>query len=158
MKLYRTLLAFLTLVSGTTTTIRWIIYDTKNDPFEMTNLADSTDPALMRVKSRLNALLMVMKSCEAETCRDPWSVLQPNSSQAQISSLDDALDPAYDAYFDAIPQVSIAECVQYQLAANERPFYPMRPSPGSASRIASRRIMRRLWTSWRMRGRCSMTR
>ncbi|KAI0015235.1 arylsulfatase [Xylariomycetidae sp. FL0641] len=102
------------------------LYDSKSDPFELTNLAKSTDPDLERVKSRLNALLMVMKSCEADTCRNPWSVLQParNGTAKAISSLGESLDPAYDAFFATIPQVNIAECVQYQYAPNEVPFYP----------------------------------
>ncbi|KAI1846284.1 hypothetical protein JX265_010871 [Neoarthrinium moseri] len=105
------------------------LYDSKNDPYELTNLANSTDPAIQRVKSRLNALLMVMKSCETETCRNPWNVIQPpkpNTARSchAVSSLGDALDPAYDDFFATIPEVNIAECVQYQYAPNETPFYP----------------------------------
>ncbi|KAG6363899.1 hypothetical protein INS49_009002 [Diaporthe citri] len=76
------------------------LYDTLNDPYEMTNLAGSAGPDVARVMSRLNALLMVMKS------------------------LAEALDPVYDDFFAAIPEVAIAECMAYQFAANEVPFYP----------------------------------
>lgn len=102
------------------------LYDSLNDPYELTNLANSTDAAHQRVSSRLNALLMVMKSCEADTCRDPWSVIQPPQADGawRVSCLSEALDPAYDDFFAGIPEVTIAECVQYQLASNERPFYP----------------------------------
>lgn len=102
------------------------LYDTLNDPYEMTNLAGSTDPDTVRVMSRLNALLMVMKSCETDACRDPWSVIQPPQSgnATRVSSLAEALDPAYDDFFAAIPEVTIAECMAYQFAANEVPFYP----------------------------------
>lgn len=71
---------------------------------------------------------MVTKSCAEATCRDPWSVLQPppsNGSTAnKISTLDDALDPRYDDFFAAFPQVTIDECLNVQLASNEGPFYP----------------------------------
>lgn len=74
---------------------------------------------------------MVMKSCETDTCRDPWSVIQPPAAApARISSLGEALDPAYDDFFAAIPRVTIAECVQYQYAPNEVPFYPPEAQDG----------------------------
>lgn len=92
------------------------LYDSQNDPYELTNLAGSADPDVQRVASRLNALLMVMKSCEAETCRDPWSVIQPpqkpsasGGSSRAVNNLKDSLDPAYDDFFNSIPQVNIAE-------------------------------------------------
>ncbi|KAF4534980.1 Arylsulfatase [Lasiodiplodia theobromae] len=101
------------------------LYNTKDDPYELTNLADSSDPEIVRVKSRLNALLMVTKSCAEDTCRDPWSVLQPPNDTNKISTLDDALDPRYDGFFAAFPQVSIDECLNVQLSSNEGPFYPV---------------------------------
>lgn len=86
----------------------------------------STDPFLMRVKSRLNALLLVTKSCAEQTCRDPWSVLQPCNlpSGRQIRCLQDALNPDFDDFFASFPSVTIDECLPYQLAANEGSFYP----------------------------------
>lgn len=100
------------------------LYDTLTDPYEMTNLAGSTDPDIVRVMSRLNAL--VMKSCETDACRDPWSIILPpqTANSTRVSSLAEALDPAYDDFFDAIPEVTIGECMAYQFADNEIPFYP----------------------------------
>ncbi|KAJ0107029.1 Arylsulfatase [Diaporthe amygdali] len=103
------------------------LYDTKNDPYELTNLANSSDPQIQRVLSRLNALLLVTKSCTQETCRDPWSILQPTnlpSNATAIKTLDDALDPAYDSFYDAFPPVTISECLGLQVPSNEAPFYP----------------------------------
>ncbi|POS75657.1 arylsulfatase [Diaporthe helianthi] len=103
------------------------LYDSLNDPYEMTNLAGSTDPEVLRVMSRLNALLMVMKSCETDACRHPWGVIQPprlTGINITVSTLAQALDPAYDEFFASIPAVTIAECMQYQFAANEIPYYP----------------------------------
>lgn len=117
------------------------LYDSKRDPFEMINLGHSTDEHIRRVMSRLNALLMVMKSCEGSVCRDPWSMLQPaplihpqisgeRSSSRLIESFTDALNPDYDAFFTGIPDVTIAECEQYQYPPNERPFYPPEAEDG----------------------------
>ncbi|KAI3393391.1 hypothetical protein diail_4320 [Diaporthe ilicicola] len=103
------------------------LYDSVNDPYEMKNLAGSTDPDLVRLKSRLNALLMVMKSCETDACRDPWGVIQPQGASGnatKVSSLAQALDPMFDDFFATIPAVTIAECMHYQFAANEVPYYP----------------------------------
>lgn len=107
------------------------LYDSVHDPYELHNLAESADANYQRVKTRLNALLMVMKSCETDTCRDPWSVIQPPAAApARISNLGEALDPAYDDFFAAIPRVTIAECVQYQYAPNDVPFYPPEAQDG----------------------------
>ncbi|RSL54646.1 hypothetical protein CEP53_007378 [Fusarium sp. AF-6] len=97
-----------------------------DDPYELTNLADSTDPHIQRVKSRLNALLLVTKSCAEASCRDPWSVIQPPRQRRgkKVKTLDDAMDPAFDDFYSSFPLVNIEECLTYQLAKNEGPFYP----------------------------------
>jgi len=43
-----------------------------------------------RLASRLNALLVILKTCRAASCRDPWRDLHPDNPA--IQSLDDALD------------------------------------------------------------------
>ncbi|KAF3017781.1 hypothetical protein E8E14_008686 [Neopestalotiopsis sp. 37M] len=107
------------------------LYDSVQDPYELKNIANSTDANYQRVKLRLNALLLVMKSCEKDTCRDPWGVIQPpNAAPERVSSLGDALDPKYDDFFATFPPVTIAECVQYQFAPNEVPFYPPEAQDG----------------------------
>ncbi|KAL4983178.1 alkaline phosphatase-like protein [Aspergillus falconensis] len=102
------------------------LYNTTDDPYELNNLANSTEPEIRRVASRLNALLMVAKSCAEATCRDPWSVIQPPFPRhgKKVATLDDALDPLYDAFYEEFPLVNIDECLNYQFAANEAPFFP----------------------------------
>lgn len=97
------------------------------DPWEIDNLAypsPSTETA--RILTRLNAILLVTKSCEANTCRDPWIALQPPSSLTAkpINSLTQALDPLYDSFFASFPEVQFKECNHYQDVENERPFWP----------------------------------
>ena len=69
---------------------------------------------------------MVTKSCTGSTCRDPWSIIQPPSLRhgKEVETLDDALDPQYDAFYETFQLVTIDECMNYQFAANEGPFFP----------------------------------
>lgn len=41
-----------------------------------------------------------------------------------MESLKDSLNPDYDGYYEAFPQVRIDECLLYQSVDNESPFYP----------------------------------
>ncbi|KAF2144358.1 uncharacterized protein K452DRAFT_344391 [Aplosporella prunicola CBS 121167] len=102
------------------------LYNITADPHELLNLANASDPAIQRVLSRMNALLMVGKSCAESSCREPWSVLQPpNAPPGQpVLNLEEALNPDYDEYYSAIPQVKIEECLGYQFTPNEGPFFP----------------------------------
>ncbi|CAI0650882.1 unnamed protein product [Colletotrichum noveboracense] len=89
------------------------LYNTQDDPYELVNLINSTDTSVQQLLTRLNAILMVTKSCTQETCRDPWAVLQPPNS-SQITTLTEALSSDHDAFFASIPQVQFNECMQYQ--------------------------------------------
>lgn len=103
------------------------LYDTAADPFELRNLAGN--PAYEAVWNRLNALLLVTKSCAEGTCRDPWAVFVTNSSR-KITTMADAMDPRYDAYFASFPRVHFGTCMQYQDVQNEAPFYPAAAATG----------------------------
>ncbi|KAI8330816.1 alkaline-phosphatase-like protein [Choanephora cucurbitarum] len=91
-------------------------YDLKKDPYELENLFESVDTQLL---NRLDALLVVLKSCRAESCRDPWKILHTDGSS--VSTLKDALDPKYDAHYAQFRHVQFEECLEYQLASNEQP-------------------------------------
>ncbi|RSL42120.1 hypothetical protein CEP54_015594 [Fusarium duplospermum] len=103
-----------------------VLYNTKDDPYELTNPADAMDPHIQRVKSGLNALLLVTKSYAEASCRDPWGVIQPPRQRQgkKVKTLDDAMDPAFDDFYSSFPLVNIEKCLTYQLAKNEGPFYP----------------------------------
>ncbi|KAH7053489.1 alkaline-phosphatase-like protein [Macrophomina phaseolina] len=96
-----------------------------NNPYELTNLA--SNPSHKKLLNRLNALVLVTKSCYSNTCRNPWSALQPNhsNSNSSIRNLDDAMDPAYDDFFasDQFPDVDFGHCMEYQYVPNEMPFF-----------------------------------
>lgn len=108
------------------------------DPFELDNRALKAAPGslYMRMMHRLDALLMVTKSCSQNTCRDPWAVLKstcvldnscPHGSI--FSSIGTAMDPRYDAFFENLPKVQMAECLEIQDVLNESPYLP--PSASS---------------------------
>lgn len=71
--------------------------------------------------NRLNALLLVTKTCSQDSCRNPWATLHPDGT---VQNLRDALDPSHDAYYASLPQVSFKECLNYQRPSNEEPFFP----------------------------------
>lgn len=58
--------------------------------------------------NRLDALLMVSKSCTQDSCRNPWSVLFPGG---QVSNLGDAMKSTYDTFFANQPKVSYTACM-----------------------------------------------
>ncbi|TID07624.1 Arylsulfatase [Colletotrichum higginsianum] len=97
-------------------------YDMKKDPGQMTNLAGSAsgsgrllDRPLSAVQDRLDTLLLVLKSCKAETCRLPWKRVHPEGG---VENLRDALDAKYDAFYARQPKISFSDCKDfYDIAA-----------------------------------------
>ncbi|KAI8624345.1 arylsulfatase [Xylariaceae sp. FL1651] len=101
------------------------LYNTAADPYELVNLAHKANST--QLVNRLNALLMVTKSCEQNSCRDPWSLLQPTTTsggQTRLVSLTQAMDTAYDAFFADFEKVAFETCLLVQSEANEMPYFP----------------------------------
>ncbi|KAH8894280.1 arylsulfatase [Thozetella sp. PMI_491] len=99
------------------------LYNTIDDPYEITNLAINPTVENQRLISRLNGLLLVTKSCNQESCRNPWQVLQKDAN-AEFANLEDAMDAKYDHFFESLPSVGFQACMMYQSTANEGPYYP----------------------------------
>ncbi|KAI0160569.1 arylsulfatase [Xylariaceae sp. FL1272] len=118
------------------------LYDTASDPAELTNLALNPDDDMSRLLSRLNALLMAAKSCAEDTCRNPWSLLQPEperravdvQTNLTITCLEQALEPQFDDFFDSVPQVAFGQCMRYQYRPNEVPYWPKNVTLGEQHR------------------------
>ncbi|KAF5977495.1 putative arylsulfatase [Fusarium bulbicola] len=91
------------------------LYDMTVDPYQISNLLPSgkngtgvpiasyagsnvkiNKKPLLSIVSRLDALLMAMKSCKGETCIKPWKVLHPDGD---ANSLKDALKNKYDSSY-----------------------------------------------------------
>ncbi|KAJ0367190.1 hypothetical protein COL154_003261 [Colletotrichum chrysophilum] len=98
-------------------------YDMKKDPGQMDNLAGSAtgqllDRPLSSVKDRLDALLLVLKSCKAESCRLPWSQIHPDGT---VNNLRDALDAKYDDFYAGQPKISFSDCKDFYDIGSEGP-------------------------------------
>ncbi|KAJ3542734.1 hypothetical protein NM208_g3937 [Fusarium decemcellulare] len=100
------------------------LYDTIDDPYGLVNLANSTTTYHQRVLGRLNAILLHMKSCSSNSCRDPWAQLTPPSAKEPIKNFKQAMNAQYDDFFSSFPQFKFGKCMDYQYAPNETPFYP----------------------------------
>lgn len=103
------------------------LYDIFNDPEQLQNLYPlliagtavntTTLPAsLERLVPRLDALLMVTKSCKAETCRRPWEVLHPDGD---VNNLEDALRTEFDSFYESVGQrIAFEKCdLGYHIAS-----------------------------------------
>lgn len=107
--------------------------DKQTDPYQLHNLypssaqADDDEPrilgrSLSQAITRLDALLLVLKSCQSATCIEPWNALQPKNS---VRSLRDALDKRYDAFYEKQPQVSFDWCAAGHIIEAEGPQVPL---------------------------------
>ncbi|KAJ3548732.1 hypothetical protein NM208_g866 [Fusarium decemcellulare] len=99
------------------------LYNTLDDPYELTNLAIHPSAEHRRLIDRLNAVLLVTKSCNQESCRDPWQILRDDSG-ADFMNLEQAMDSRFDTFFAALPSVGYRQCMDYQDTSNEYPYYP----------------------------------
>ncbi|KAF4975790.1 hypothetical protein FZEAL_7471 [Fusarium zealandicum] len=105
------------------------LYNTVDDPYEIHNLLHNPEAQVLRLADRLNAMLLVTKSCAEDTCRDPWKVLLAEMKQScgmkdKITTLKQAMNPKYDDFFSSLPKVNIQRCLDFQDAKNEAPFLP----------------------------------
>jgi hypothetical protein len=107
-------------------------YDVKNDPGQLDNLfeADATATrsshflagrSFSHVIDRLDALMMVLKSCKGDACVNPWNVLHPGGN---IENLKDALAHQFDAFYDDQPKVSFDSCELGYIREVEGPQNP----------------------------------
>ena len=72
-----------------------------------------------RLESRLDALLLVLKSCKADTCTRPWRALHP---AGDVKSLVDAMDKKFDQFYEEEQnRVGYDYCDQGYIVAAEGP-------------------------------------
>lgn len=94
------------------------LYDTVTDPYELTPLSLDENKVLV---NRLNGLLLVTKTCEQDSCRDPWKTLHPDGS---VHNLGEALAGQHDEYYASLPQVAFNSCLPSLVPSNEEPYFP----------------------------------
>ncbi|KAL5044367.1 hypothetical protein BDW71DRAFT_186226 [Aspergillus fruticulosus] len=89
------------------------LYDLTTDPYQLNNrytneMSDTIfGHSLSQVISRLDSILLVLKSCKGATCIKPWDVLHPGG---HVQNLKDALNPLYDAFYTNQARVSFDHC------------------------------------------------
>ena len=111
--------------------------DMTPDRYQMNNLASSgngttltgIDAPLGKLRPRLNALVLVLKSCTKDDCRNPWGALHP---QGDVKTLADALASRYDDFYSNQPKVNFDECIPAFELDNERPL-KADPFPGAVA-------------------------
>lgn len=87
----------------------------QNDPLQTINLAAHpskhtytiANRPLEKILPRLDALMLVLKSCNEDSCRRPWQQLHPDG---RVKNLVDALDSSYDDFYSNQPKVSFSKC------------------------------------------------
>jgi N-acetylglucosamine-6-sulfatase len=93
-------------------------YDVARDPAQMHNLFSDGKLAedfslagrsFQQVIYRLDALLLVLKTCKGTSCIAPWSSHHPSSS-AEVETLLQALNPKYDIYYINHAKVGFSSC------------------------------------------------
>lgn len=121
------------------------LYDLKADPYQLNNLLgelndqgpfaafDSLPADVQRATNRLDAVTLVLKTCEGEACGNPWDTL---FAGGKVSTLAEALKPEYDEYFVSLPKVHFDECALGYQARREEPLWQdewaFKPSNGGA--------------------------
>ncbi|KAB8076580.1 alkaline-phosphatase-like protein [Aspergillus leporis] len=105
------------------------LYDLTRDPYQVNNLYPGMQSAgkqeelimgyhVSKVVSRLDALLLVLKSCQGASCIKPWDVLHPGGS---VGSLRDAMAEEYDRFYRQQNKVSYDRCEYYYVLDAEGP-------------------------------------
>ncbi|KAF9889507.1 hypothetical protein FE257_007217 [Aspergillus nanangensis] len=103
------------------------LYDLSTDPYQINNIYPFHNGTkaqkflgrpLPTVLNRLDALVLVLQSCQGNTCIEPWHVLHPDGS---VKSLRDALSPKYDRFYLEQPKVEYEECLDGHIISNEGP-------------------------------------
>ncbi|CEL03708.1 hypothetical protein ASPCAL04854 [Aspergillus calidoustus] len=105
------------------------LYDLTADPYQLNNLYSSPEAAqdtevellgysLSQVITRLDSILLVLKSCKGSTCIKPWDVLHPDG---KVQNLQDALGSQYDGFYASQARVSYDRCERGYIVESEGP-------------------------------------
>lgn len=96
------------------------LYNLTADPYELYPISANSSAEAARLTTRMNGLMLLLKSCIGQGCRAPWTVLHPEGT---VKSLAEALHPQFDAFYAALPSVAFDVCATEYLLANEYPFF-----------------------------------
>ena len=101
------------------------LYDMSKDMYQANNVLDGvasiddiSDDDTRKLVHRLDAVLLVLKSCVGEECVKPWLHLHP---QGDVQNLEDALHSRYDTFYASQPQIHFKACKNGYLLEYEGP-------------------------------------
>lgn len=109
------------------------LYDLNTDPYQVRNILaplnaegrftpfnrSSLSTDNRRLVERLDGLLLVLKTCKGNSCRQPYHELFP--SEGKLHALSQVLDAKYDDYFANLPRVQWSECILGFQSRMEKP-------------------------------------
>ena len=85
-----------------------------NNPYDQASGSHSTIASLV---TRLDSLLMVLKTCKGRQCTHPWESLFP---LGEVKDLADALNPQFDEFFKyEVSRVTFDRCERGYIAESE---------------------------------------
>lgn len=126
----------------------------QNDPRQTVNIAAKpsqhgkyriANRPLNQIYHRLDALMLVLKSCNDDACRYPWQQLHPGG---QVNSLADALDSTYDKFYTQQPKVSFSKCsLGYHIWAEGPQKFNKYTGPGHGSQRIGAKSHRDMFSS-----------
>ena len=135
------------------------LYDMTEDPWQTTNLIPNTMAVanitssgnddgkafdgksgnsnlrgrpLSEVVNRIDALLMVLKTCVTTACTEPWKQLHPDGN---VDTLHDAMDDKYDDFYAMQPKVYFDGCRALYIPEVEGPMSALAYSAGAMMRV-----------------------
>ncbi|KAK5168216.1 uncharacterized protein LTR77_006785 [Saxophila tyrrhenica] len=83
--------------------------------------AVASGATVARLTLRLDALLLVLKTCSGRQCTHPWETLFP---RGEVQSLADALDQRYEDFFETqVDTVQFEKCEKGYIAESEGPVW-----------------------------------
>lgn len=102
-------------------------------PFDTLSKAGNRllDDPTVHLLHRLDALMLVLKTCKGATCADPYSKLLPPHPNHKLSGFTQLLRPDLDNYFSRLPKVSFKACGLGYHRALEQPEWDDAWSPRS---------------------------
>ncbi|OTA23130.1 hypothetical protein BTJ68_14268 [Hortaea werneckii EXF-2000] len=77
--------------------------------------------SIPRLISRLDTLLIVLKTCKGRQCTHPWEVLHP---EGDVQDLHDALNSDFDEFYEVQQRVYFEKCEKGYIAESEGPDGP----------------------------------
>jgi hypothetical protein len=98
----------------------------QKDPHQLNNLMLGNQTQILlgrplsQVISRLDALLMVQKSCKRTACQRPWTELHPAGDAV---SLPGVLDSRFDGFYAKAAKVGFSRCDMGYLVNAEGPQF-----------------------------------